>query len=62
MRAYIYRNNELEKVELINNRKVMDKKGMVKLKLIMTYLSKLTEKRESHYYVELKIDKDADIY
>jgi len=58
MRAYIYRNNELEKVELINNRKVMDKKGMVKLKSIMTYLSKLTEKRESHYYVELKIDKD----
>lgn len=31
---------------------------MVKLKSIMTYLSKLTEKRESHYYVELKIDKD----
>jgi hypothetical protein len=58
MRAYIYRNNELEKVEWINNRKVMDKKGMVKLKSIMTYLAKLTEKRESHYFVELKIDKD----
>ena len=35
---------------------------MVKLKSIMTYLAKLTEKRESHYYVELKIDKDANIY
>ena len=58
MTAYIYKDNELEKVITLDRHPTMHTKAKQQLKRILTSLTRLSERGESHYFVELKIDKD----
>jgi hypothetical protein len=56
MKAYIYKDNKLEKIEYLNNHQTLSTKGKIRLKRILTYLTRLSEKGESNYYIEVKIN------
>lgn len=57
MKAYIYKDNELEKIQHLNSHNVLTKKGKDRLKFILNNLQKLQENNRGNYYVEIKISK-----
>lgn len=57
MKAYIYKDNQLEKIQHLNSHNVLTKKGKDRLKFILNNLQKLQQNNRGNYYVEIKISK-----
>jgi hypothetical protein len=58
MRAHIYKDNKLEKIEYLSSHDTLTPKAKERLKGILTYLSRLAENGHGNYFVEVKIDKN----